>query len=140
MTAGTQSPGNREDQQAVKKNNGQKGFSMIRFSAGFVSALLQTMILTATALAMILIWSYLRLPEGNVLIVVFAILTAVRIADISPLKTRLKILAGMIFSAAVLQFAVCSTVNLQILNILIPAAICWCILREQTAASAYPCR
>ena len=111
---------------------------MVGFSADFVSALQHTLILTATALAMSLIWSYLRVPEGNLLIIVFAFLSAVRISDFSSLKTRLKIISRMAVAAVLLQFAVSSTCNVQILNILLPAVGCRIILQKMTSASAYP--
>ena len=105
---------------------------MAEFSARFRLALHHTLILFAAGLTAIFLWVYLRLPQGNLLLVVFAFLSAVRIADFSSRQMRLQILLGMLFSTAVLQYIVSATNNIQLLNIFIPAAANSAALRSKS--------
>ena len=115
-----------------------KDFFMFRLSVDFRQALQRTAVLFATALTMIFIWNYLRIPEGNLLIIVFAFLLAVRIYDFYSWQIRLKVFGGMICSAIIMQYSVSATHNIQMLNILVPTAVSCIILRTQPSASAYP--
>ena len=111
---------------------------MSDFSVRSQKALHNTAILISAALAMIFIWSCFRMPEGNLLIVVFALLAAVRIASFAVGKIRLKVLADMVIPTAILQYIVSTANNIQLLNILLPVAASYFILRKLPPASAYP--
>ena len=111
---------------------------MAEFSARFRLALHHTLILFAAGLTAIFLWVYLRLPQGYLLLVVFAFLSAVRIADFSSRQMRLQILLGMLFSTAILQYIVSATNNIPLINIFMPAAASWVILKKLPSASAYP--
>ncbi len=111
---------------------------MHRISAEFQLARHRTFILTAAALAMMFIWAFLRMPDGNLLIAVFAFLSAVRLAELKTTELRLRVLAGMIIAAAVLQYIISATHIVIPLNILLPAAASYFILKNLPAASAHP--
>ncbi|MBO5721827.1 MAG: hypothetical protein J6S19_01815 [Lentisphaeria bacterium] len=111
---------------------------MFRVSAQFQQALHHTFVLTATALAMIFLWSGRLLPQANLLLVVFAFLSAVRLSGIASQELRLRLLSGMLISATLLQYIVSVTGNLPLLHVLLPAAASWIILLKLPESSAYP--
>ena len=111
---------------------------MFRVSAQFQQALHHTFVLTATALAMIFLWAGRLLPQANLLLVVFAFLSAVRLSGIVSQELRLRLLSGMLISAVLLQYIVSVTGNLPLLHVLLPAAASWIILLKLPESSAYP--
>ena len=112
---------------------------MLKFSADFQQALHHTVILSVTALAVIFFWAFLRIPAGNLLILVFAFLSAVRISDFPSPEIRLKTVAGMLLAAASLQYIVSVTEHIKLLNVLLPAAASGVILKKLPGGSAHPC-
>ena len=111
---------------------------MFDFSADFQQARYHIAIQIAAASAIIFIWLCLRMPEGNLLIAVFTFLSAVRISDTASLKVRFKLLAGMMIATSILQYIISATYNIHLLNILLPPAAGYFILRTMPPASAYP--
>ena len=111
---------------------------MFDLSADLQQARYHIAIQIAAAAAIIFIWVCLRMPEGNLLIAVFTLLSAVRISDTASLKRRFKLLAGMMIASSILQYIISATYNIQLLNILLPPATGYFILRTMPTASAYP--
>ena len=110
---------------------------MFSISTRFQQAWHHTFILTATASAMILVWSFLRMPDVVLAIVVFAFLSAVRISDIASQEKRLQMLGSLIVGTAVLQYIISATAHLLFLNVLLPAAAGGVVLKIMVPASAH---
>ena len=107
-------------------------------TTNFQQALRRTAILITAALTITFIRICCRLPQSDLLIIVFSFLTAVRIAEIVSLTERFRILAGMLAGAMILQYTVGSTVNNHLLNVLLPSLAGYIILSRLPAASAHP--
>ena len=110
---------------------------MLDLPAAFQQALYRTFILLASALTLAFFWSYLHLPEGNLMIAVLAALTAVRISGLAACNTRLRELIAIIGGSAILQYIVSITYELQLFNVLLPAAVGYIILRIMSGNSAH---
>jgi hypothetical protein len=111
---------------------------MFNLAADFKQALRRTLILAITALLMIFLWAGLRIPDGNLQMVVFAALSAVRASGITSIRKRLCELSAMAFSAAILQYIVAATEDLQLLNVLLPTLGGYVVLRWLPRGAAYP--
>ena len=110
---------------------------MFTWAGDFQQALYKTFVLTVTALTMAFIWAYCHLPAGNLLMVILAALTAVRIAELPAGGKQLQELAVVITTGALLQYIVAITVLLPLLNVLLVSLASWLVLRFIRGSSAH---
>ena len=110
---------------------------MFRFSAKFQQAWHRTFILAVTALVMIFVWSFFRMPDAVLAVVVFAFLSAVRLSSFASQEKRLRVLASLIAGTASLQYIISATDHLLFLNVLLPALAGGIVLKVMAPASAY---
>lgn len=86
---------------------------------------------------MVLVWSFWRMPDVVLSIIVFAFLSAVRLSDIASLEKRLQVLGSLIIGTAVLQYIISATCHLPFLNVLLPSAVGAAVLKLMEQASAH---
>lgn len=110
---------------------------MAKLSDGFHQAVCRTFVLLAAALAAAFLWAYLRMQEGNLLIVVFAALSAVRVLKTTPAAAKLRTIVNLTTAAALLQYIVGASNHGLLLSVLLPVAAGWIILRTMPADSAH---
>ena len=110
---------------------------MFRVSAKFQQAWHRTFILAVTALVMIFVWSFFRMPDAVLAVVVFAFLSAVRISDFASTEKRLQVLVSLIAGTSALQYIISATDHLAFLNVLLPALTGGVVLKTMEPASAY---
>ena len=110
---------------------------MFTWAGDFQQALYKTFVLIVTALVMAFIWAYCHLPAGNLLMVILAALTAVRIAELPAGGKQLQELAVVITTGALLQYIVAITVLLPLLNVLLVSLASWLVLRFIRGSSAH---
>ena len=111
---------------------------MLKIPADSKSALRHTCILFAAALVMLFLWAYLRLPDGNLLIITFTFLAASGCADLPSAESQTREIVRMTFCVIILQFTVSATAHVQLLNMLLPPLTGSVILKILPTASAYP--
>lgn len=87
------------------------------------------MALLTAALLMAFCWSFLRLPEGNLLMVAFCFLSASALYSIPDAWKRFRLLLAMAFCAAFLQFLVGICREEKLLLVLLPALTAAAVLR-----------
>ena len=87
------------------------------------------MALLTAALLMAFCWSFLRLPEGNLLMVAFCFLSASSLYNIPDGRKRFGLLLFMAFSAASLQFLIGICHEEKFLLVLLPALTAAAVLR-----------
>ena len=87
------------------------------------------MALLTAALLMAFCWSFLRLPEGNLLMVAFCFLSASTLYNIPSARKRFRLLLSMAFGATSLQFLIGVFREDKILLVLLPALAAAAILR-----------
>ena len=112
-------------------------FGRVDLSMDFKQPMYKTVILTATGLITALLWAFVHFPEGNLLIAVLAALTAVRISAFASGYMRLRGVISITAGAAILQYVVSITYDLQLFNVLLPAAVGYIILRIMSGNSAH---
>ncbi len=93
---------------------------MLQLSVQIRQALANTFILISAALAVAFFWAYLRIPQGNLLIVVFSFLSAVKISEYPLRKKQLRVLAAITAGAVIMQFMVSAANNCQLLALFLP--------------------
>lgn len=110
---------------------------MFDLPVAFQQALYRTIILLAAALIMAFFWAFLRISQGDLLMVVLAALAAVRGAALPSRKIQLQGVLAIVCGSASLQYIISVTSHLQLLSVLLPAAASWFILLVMSGSSAY---
>ena len=109
----------------------------MKLSVKIQQAFANTFILLAAALAVAFFWTYLRIPQGNLLIVVFSFLSAVKISEYPLRKKQLQVLTSITAGAVIMQFMVSAANNCQLLALFLPPLASYIILRTLPPGTAY---
>lgn len=103
----------------------------------FQQALVRTLILLSGALSIAFLWAYSRMPQGNLLIVVFSSLSAVKISEYPLREKQLRVLAAITAGAVTMQFTVSAVNHCQLLDLFLPPLASYMLLRTLPPGTAY---
>lgn len=103
----------------------------------FQQALVRTLILLSGALSIAFVWAYSWMPQGNLLIVVFSFLSAVKISEYPLREKQLQVLAAITAGAVTMQFTVSAVNHCQLLDLFLPPLAGYMLLRTLPPGTAY---
>ncbi len=112
---------------------------MAQVSAHFRRAMNHSLSLLAAGVIMILAWSYFRIPDGNLLMVIFSFLSTSVLYDVDGWQNRLKLALLMALYAATLQFLIGICWQSKFLLVILPAAFAYFTLRSFDNRAASCC-